>query len=153
MESDVVVVGAGLAGLAAGTYLARGGRRVTVLERAGRAGGRARSTNASGFHLNFGPHALYAGGAGVRILRDLHVPFSGRVPPASGYVAVLGDAVHSLPTNFVSLVASDLLPFLGKVEYARAVVALARADAASLMSVSLATWLDDLGLRSAARAD
>lgn len=32
--TDVVIVGAGLAGLAAGSYLARGGRRVTVLERA-----------------------------------------------------------------------------------------------------------------------
>ncbi len=152
METDVVIVGAGLAGLAAGTYVARGGRRVTALERASRPGGRARSTNASGFNLNLGPHALYAGGAGARILRELRVPFSGGIPRPSGYVAVLGDAVHSLPTNFVSLVATDLLRPSAKVEYARALVALARTDAASLASVSLSAWLDDMGLRSEVRA-
>lgn len=152
METDVVVVGAGLAGLAAGTYLARGGRRATVLERAGSPGGRARSTTASGFVLNLGPHALYAGGAGARVLRELHVPFSGGIPRASGYVAVVGDLVHALPTNFASLVTSDLLPFSAKVEYARALVALIRADAASLMGVPLGAWLDDMRLRPDVRA-
>ncbi len=152
MEIDVIIVGAGLAGLAAGTYLARGGRRVTVLERASRLGGRARSRNTSGFHLNLGPHALYARGAGARILRELRVPFSGGIPRPSGYVAVLGDAVHSLPTDFVSLVATDLLRPSAKVEYARALVGLTRWDAASLMGVSLSTWLDDMGLQPEVRA-
>jgi phytoene dehydrogenase-like protein len=152
METDVVIVGAGLAGLAAAAYLARGGRRVTVLERASSPGGRARSTNASGFHLNFGPHALYAGGAGVRTLRELHVPFSGGIPRPSGYVAVVGDAVHSLPTNSVSLVATGLLRPSAKVEYARALVGLTRTDAESLMRVSLSTWLEDMGLQPEVRA-
>ena len=152
MESDIVIVGAGLAGLAAGAYLAGGGRRVTVLERAGSPGGRARSRSASGFLLNLGPHALYAGGAGARILRELHVPFSGGIPKPAGYVAVLGRTVHSLPTNLVSLVATDLLRPSAKVEYARALVGLARADAASLMGVSLSTWLDDMGWQPEVRA-
>ncbi len=152
MEDDVVIVGAGLAGLAAGTYLARGGRRVTVLERASRPGGRARSRNAPGFHLNLGPHALYAGGAGARILRELRVPFSGGIPRPSGYVAVLGDAVHSLPTSFVSLVATDLLRPSAKVEYVRALVGLTRGDASSLMGVPLGAWLDDVGLQPEVRA-
>jgi phytoene dehydrogenase-like protein len=152
METDVVIVGAGLAGLAAAAYLARWGRRLIALERASSPGGRARSTNASGFLLNLGPHALYAGGAAARILRELRVPFSGGIPNPSGYVAVLGDAVHSLPTNFISLVATDLLRPSAKVEYARALVALARMDATSLASVSLSEWLDDLGLRSEVRA-
>jgi phytoene dehydrogenase-like protein len=152
METDVVTVGAGLAGLATASFLARGGRRVIVLERASSPGGRARSTHASGFHLNLGPHALYAGGAGVRILRELGVPFSGGIPRPAGYVAVLGDAVHALPTDFVSLVATDLLRPSAKVEYARALVGLTRGDAASLMRVSLATWLGHMGLRPEVRA-
>lgn len=152
MQTDVVIVGAGLAGLAAGTYLARGGRRATVLERAGSPGGRARSTTPSGFVLNLGPHALYAGGAGARVLRELRVPFSGGIPKASGYVAVVGDLVHGLPTNFASLVSSDLLPFSAKVEYARALVAIIRADTASLMGVPLGAWLDAMGLRPEVRA-
>ncbi len=151
METDVVVIGAGLAGLAAGTYLARRGRRVTVLERAGGPGGRARSTRLSGFTLNLGPHALYAGGAGARVLRELRVPFSGGNPRLSGYAAVSGEGVHPLPSGLASLVTTDLLGFSAKVECARALVAIARTDAAPLMSVPLSAWFDGLGLGSQAR--
>ena len=43
-DDTIVVVGGGLAGLAAAAYLARAGRSVTVLERGGTAGGRAQTT-------------------------------------------------------------------------------------------------------------
>src|SRR5438046_2764506 len=43
MRSEVIVIGAGLAGLAAATALAQRGFRVTVLESRGRCGGRAGS--------------------------------------------------------------------------------------------------------------
>lgn len=43
-EADVVVVGAGVAGLAAAALLRRAGQRVTVLEAGGRIGGRALTT-------------------------------------------------------------------------------------------------------------
>jgi monoamine oxidase len=44
-DVDVVVIGAGLAGLGAATALHQGGRRALVLEAAGRIGGRAWTTN------------------------------------------------------------------------------------------------------------
>src|SRR5215475_6157240 len=150
--TDVVIVGAGLAGLAAGSYLARGGRRVSVLERASSPGGRARSTSASGFCFNLGPHALYASGAGSRVLRELGVPFSGAIPRPSGYVAVCANQQHSLPAGFISLVATDLLPFSGKVEYARILVTVARMDPVQLMGVSLREWFDQMKLRAEVRA-
>lgn len=79
-DVDVVVVGAGLAGLAAATVAARAGRRVLVVEGRADVGGRARSHQSDGFTLNQGPHALYRGGGGIRVLRDLGIRPQGHSP-------------------------------------------------------------------------
>lgn len=50
-----VVVGGGIAGLATGALLARGGAQVTVLERHHQAGGRAGRLEADGFTFDTGP--------------------------------------------------------------------------------------------------
>lgn len=54
-EADVVVVGAGLAGLVCGCVLARSGRRVVVVDRARRAGGRLKTIQYQGFAVDLGP--------------------------------------------------------------------------------------------------
>jgi phytoene dehydrogenase-like protein len=59
---EVVVVGAGLAGLIAAIECAGRGARVQVLEARTRAGGRARSTPPP-YIANLVPHALYTGGS------------------------------------------------------------------------------------------
>ncbi|MGF0319600.1 phytoene desaturase family protein [Nocardia fluminea] len=55
---EVVVVGAGLAGLAAALHLAGRGRSVTVVERDSVAGGRAGRRDVDGFLLDTGPSVL-----------------------------------------------------------------------------------------------
>jgi len=59
-EADVIVVGAGLAGLSCGWALAQSGLRVTVCEASAVAGGRARSWNDPGTSdvVDIGPHIL-----------------------------------------------------------------------------------------------
>jgi phytoene desaturase len=55
---DVVIVGAGLAGLSCALRLAGAGRRVTVLERAAVPGGRAGIIEDAGFRFDTGPTVL-----------------------------------------------------------------------------------------------
>jgi squalene-associated FAD-dependent desaturase len=59
--TDVVIIGAGCAGLSAGVRLASAGHRVTVIEEAPRLGGRAAafSDAVSGQRLDNGQHALF----------------------------------------------------------------------------------------------
>src|SRR5690606_12658368 len=51
----ISVVGAGFAGLSAACFLARDGYKVTVLEKNGTPGGRARSFSGGGFTFDMGP--------------------------------------------------------------------------------------------------
>lgn len=61
----VVVLGGGVAGLAAGYYLARNGYSVTVVERGPVTGGLCGTFEAEGFKLDHGPHKLYSVVPGV----------------------------------------------------------------------------------------
>ncbi|HEX5502261.1 MAG TPA: FAD-dependent oxidoreductase, partial [Thermomicrobiales bacterium] len=60
--AGVAVVGGGLAGLTAALYLARGGRAVTLFEKAHDLGGRAITEESEGYYFNLGPRALYRRG-------------------------------------------------------------------------------------------
>ncbi len=63
---DIIVVGAGLAGLTAARTLSRAGRRVRVLEGSGEVGGRVRSRLQNGFTLDAGYQVLFTGYPAVR---------------------------------------------------------------------------------------
>ena len=81
--SDVVIVGAGLAGLAAAAAAARSGAGVVILD-VGSPGGRARTNAQDEFRFNRGPHALFRGGAGRRVLARLGVRPATHIPPLRG---------------------------------------------------------------------
>lgn len=53
-QPDVIIVGAGLAGLRCASLLHHAGKRVQVLERAGRVGGRVATDEVDGFQLDHG---------------------------------------------------------------------------------------------------
>ena len=140
-RADVVVIGAGLAGLATAAWLARSGRSVIVLEKAGAAGGRAQTTASGKFRFNLGPHALYCGGHAERALRELDVPVAGRKPNATGGYAVARGAAHALPGGFLSLLTTGLFGIPAKLETAKLLGGLARIDPEPLQTTSVNAWL------------
>lgn len=141
MTADVVIIGGGLAGLAAAAYAARGGRSVTLCERAPAAGGRA-ATSAEGEVLfNLGPHALYAGHCAEAVLRELGVSYRGHKPSPSGAFGIARGAKHALPGGLVSLLTTGLFGLPAKLETARLLAGFGRLDPTPLERVSAADWL------------
>ncbi|MFP5265523.1 MAG: phytoene desaturase family protein [Blastocatellia bacterium] len=141
-RSDAVVVGGGVSGLAAAVFLARGGKSVRLFEQSHAAGGRARTRQQGGFYLNIGPHALYRGGRGIEILRELGVELRGRVPSVSGAFAVKGGVKHTFPAGMVSLLTTSLFGLPAKLETARLLGSIAKLDGAAAMGMSLREWVD-----------
>jgi phytoene dehydrogenase-like protein len=141
-HGEVAVVGGGLAGLAGSLYLARGGRSVVLFEQSEKPGGRAATRQLGEYAFNQGPHALYLGGRGVQVLRELGIPIRGGRPRVSGGRAVRGGAVHLLPAGLPSILSTSLLSLGGKLEAARAFARLPRVSAAALDGISVSDWLD-----------
>jgi len=140
-KTQVVVIGGGLAGLAAATYAARDGRRVTVLEKAQAPGGRAATHGKAGYALNLGPHALYQGGPAAEVLAELGVATPGDKPAVTGF-AIDGGALRALPSGLASLLSTSLLPLRGKIELASFLAGLPSIDPASLGRTSFDAFLE-----------
>jgi len=151
-ETDVVVVGGGLAGLTAAAFLSRAGRRVVLLERAGELGGRARTQERDGFLFNEGPHALYRGGPAERALRELGVTVRGAIPPAAGSLALRGGRLFQLPVGLRTLLTTRLFGFGAKRQVALLLARLPKLDPAPLLRVSVADWLAETLPHPEARA-
>lgn len=116
---DVVVVGAGVSGLACASRLRRDGADVLVLERENRVGGSVRSRSLpGGFVVDDGPQTIRSGD--VDLFEDFHeLGISALRTPASESATkryVLLDGVpEPLPTGPGALLGSRLLPLSGKL--------------------------------------
>ena len=149
---DVVVVGAGLSGLAAGATAARSGRRVLIVDGHSAGGGRARTDERNGFRFNQGAHALYLGGHAERVLRDLGVGLPPGASPSTDQWGVAGDVVSPLPFSAGKALRSTLVDTVGKAQLARFVFGLRSVDPSTLADRSAEAWLTGLGLRTGATA-
>lgn len=141
---DVIVIGAGLAGLAAAQQATRGGASVLVLD-GQQPGGRARTDEHSGYLFNRGPHALYLGGHAQRVLESLGVDIAGERPSPDSFGS-RGGEIAALPAGARTLATSKLLGFRGKLAIGSLLGRFARIPSADLAAVSVRTWLDTLRL-------
>jgi phytoene dehydrogenase-like protein len=140
-QTQVIVVGGGLSGLTAAAYIARGGKRVTLFEKASALGGRARTQETNGFLFNMGPHALYLGGEARKVLREFGVAPTGGKPKVQG-AAYLSGEIYSIPTGPVSFVRSKLLSGRGKMELLRFFSKVMWLNPHDYARVTLRGWLD-----------
>lgn len=103
MKKTALVIGGGLAGLTAASFLAKAGSEVTLIEKSQTFGGRAITTTKNGVHFNLGPHALYRSGQAFKILNELGIEISGGIPKVGGTLAIDGGRKHKLPGEALSL--------------------------------------------------
>jgi len=148
---DVIVIGAGLAGLAAGAVATKAGSATLVLE-AHLPGGRAQITQRDGFVFNRGGHALYKGGAGWEVLRNLGIRPQGSSPPIGRYQALAGGELHLLPTNPDSLRHTTLLGRKDKEAFAALLARLPLLHPQRHAGVSVSQWIASAGFGEAAAA-
>ncbi|GGM03065.1 NAD(P)/FAD-dependent oxidoreductase [Deinococcus aerophilus] len=120
---DVVVVGAGLAGLTAARLLHRAGRRVRVLEATGHLGGRVRSRVVDGFTLDAGYQVLFPAYPAVKRNLDLAALDLVPIPPSAAVRRgrredVLGDPRRD-PAALPGTLSTDMLGVGDKLRLAR----------------------------------
>lgn len=151
-SAEVVIVGAGLAGLACGARLARAGMRVRIVEGTAKIGGRGGSEKRGAYTFNVGQHALYKDGAGRRVLRQLGVSTNGGSPPAAGGYGVMAGRLHTLPSGFVSLLTCGFLSPAEKLQVGRLLARLPDLRPQTLGEGSVAEWLDSLRTGPGTRA-
>jgi phytoene dehydrogenase-like protein len=139
-QTDVDVIGGGMAGLTAACYLARAGADVTLFEKAPNLGGRAASQDYDGFRFNRGIHALYTGGATSRVLQELGITY-GHGSPKETFM-LQGGELYPFPVSPSQFVHRGFLDARDKLGLARLFASLATLKPRTVAQVSVEEWLE-----------
>ncbi|MCZ8522424.1 MULTISPECIES: phytoene desaturase family protein [Paenibacillus] len=128
---DSIVIGGGLTGLTAAVFLARAGQSVMLLEKAKNLGGLAQTTDMNGAKFNLGPHAMYEGGAALRILRELDCLPEGGYASKKGLIGISQGQLIHVPGDLTSEENEEWTGLMG---------GLGRIDTESIASLSVQEW-------------
>ena len=148
MDTDVVVVGAGFAGLSAARALARSGRTVAVLEARGRVGGRTETIEVAGTTVDIGGQWVGPG-------QDRLYALAAEVGVETFAQHVMGDAVlvrgesvtrlDDVASGFSEEALGDYIAGVGRLESLAATVPLdapwSAPDAVALDGQTMESWL------------
>ncbi|UJF35445.1 phytoene desaturase family protein [Paenibacillus hexagrammi] len=138
---DVVIIGAGIAGLTASIYLARAGRRVLVLEKGDQWGGRAVSTELAASRVNLGAHALNK--SALPILQEVGVIPAGASPKPFNSLTFTeaNGGFKELPLSQCLL--GSFLKWQEKLQLMRFYSSLKKIDTSALNELSFQTYIDN----------
>ncbi|MCR2821740.1 phytoene desaturase family protein [Lederbergia panacisoli] len=140
---DVAIVGGGLAGLTAANFLVREGKKVVVLEKSNRLGGRAMTNEKNGVLMNLGPHGLYISGDAMTILTELGLSIPGGNASKSVQIhGILNKSVQVIPTDFSSIMSSSLLSWKSKFAFGKLMLKLMKLNVDSIPEITLTEWAD-----------
>lgn len=138
-----LVVGGGIAGLAAAWHLRRAGVAVTLLEGAAALGGRAATRDVQGFSFNVGPHALYRRGELRALLETAGVSYEAGAPPNERAFGLYAGEVVPMPASLLAIAGSRFLGWRDKAQLLKFFARLRGVAPESLAGSSLAQFLDD----------
>ncbi|XZF76346.1 FAD-dependent oxidoreductase [Bacillus sp. AL-1R] len=137
---DVTVLGGGIAGLTASIYLAQAGKKVLLIDKASKLGGRGISNSIGDAHLNLGAHALYTNC--IEILNEVGVTVSGSVPKLSG-AFILGNQSNQMKIiDAFNLFLGNHLKWKEKMEFIRFYRHIRKMDLEEINHISLEEYLN-----------
>ncbi len=141
-QYDIVIIGAGLAGLSAGALLARRGWRVLLLERSGSVGGRASFVERDGFVWEYGQHSHRLGPDGIaaRVFRELGETIRWSDPAGHRAYLYRDGRLYPRPEGPLGFLRSPLLSFRARLTFLRVYKRLLGEDPALWYSSTLLEW-------------
>ncbi|QGQ94062.1 NAD(P)/FAD-dependent oxidoreductase [Paenibacillus psychroresistens] len=139
---DVAVIGGGLSGLITAIYLAKGGKKVVVLEKSSRLGGRAMTNVKNGASFNLGAHALYCGGEAYPTFQQLGLKLPGAKPKAKGEMIWKGKLL-TMPTTPIAMLTSSFFTWSAKFELIKLLLGLPKLNLTEMQGISLREWAEN----------
>ena len=138
---DVIIIGAGLAGLLAAGRTAKAGLRTLVLERAPQLGGRADSPQLHGIPVNPGARAIST--SAVRLLKEEGIEVTGGSPkPAVQFITgEPGEPLQQLP--LMQLLLGNWANWSEKMQLVRFLIRSRQVELTGLQAVSIERYLAD----------
>lgn len=120
-QRDAIIIGGGYAGLSAAALLAKQGRRVTLLERAGRLGGRASYVEKDGFVWEYGQHSCRLAGDGIaaRVFNKLERPLTFQDARGSDSFMYMDGKLYPRPEGPLALLLTELMSFRARLDFLR----------------------------------
>ena len=127
---DVVIIGAGYSGLSAAALLSEQGKRVLLLERADRLGGRGTYYEENGFICEYGQHScrLADDGIAAQVFKRLGRPL--RFADTRGHKSYLyfKGKLYPRPEGPIDFLLTRLMPFKARLDFMRFYTRLLRQD-------------------------